>query len=118
LLNLYDKYIILCYNILHMNGDEIKHLATLARLRVSDEKAEEFASQIGGILKYISEINAVSGDLGNPSDLHKDSTHVNIFKGDELSSLSNEEKNNIKNNILDNAPLRSGDSVAVSKVIK
>jgi aspartyl-tRNA(Asn)/glutamyl-tRNA(Gln) amidotransferase subunit C len=101
-----------------MNVEEIKHLATLARIRVSDEQAVKFAGQIDGILKYVDEINSLNPEALDPALSNQNSKHLNIFKSDELSTLSQDEKSNIKNSILNNAPKRSGDSVVVPKVIK
>ncbi len=101
-----------------MNVEEIKHLATLARIRVSDEQAVKFAGQIDGILKYVEEINSLNPEALDPAMSNLNSTHLNIFKGDELSALPEDRKTEIKNIILNNAPKRSGDSVVVPKVIK
>lgn len=101
-----------------MNVEEIKHLATLARIRVSDEQAEKFAGQIDGILKYVDEINGLNPEALDPAMSNLNSKHLNIFKGDDLSALPLGRKTEIKNIILNNAPKRSGDSVVVPKVIK
>lgn len=101
-----------------MNVEEIKNLATLARIRVNDEQAVKFADQIDGILKYVDEINGLNPEALDPALSNLNSKHLNIFKGDEISALGEERKTEIKNHILDNAPNRSSDSVVVPKVIK
>ena len=91
-----------------MNVEEIKNLATLARIRVNEEQAVKFADQIDGL----------NPEALDPALSNLNSKHLNIFKGDEISTLGEERKTEIKNHILDNAPNRSSDSVVVPKVIK
>lgn len=44
-----------------MNRDEVKHLATLARLKLSDNELDTYAKELGDILGYIEKIKEVSG---------------------------------------------------------
>lgn len=46
-----------------MNKEEVKHLATLARLKLTEEEIEKYAKDLGGILDYIEKIKEVS-DVG------------------------------------------------------
>ena len=42
-----------------LKPEDIDHLATLARIHLSEEEKEEFPSQLEAILAYVSEINEV-----------------------------------------------------------
>jgi aspartyl-tRNA(Asn)/glutamyl-tRNA(Gln) amidotransferase subunit C len=41
-----------------MNKEEIKKIADLARLEITDEESEKFASEIDSILQYIDQIKS------------------------------------------------------------
>lgn len=42
-----------------ISRDEVAHLATLARLALSEEELETFASQIDGIIAHVSAVGSV-----------------------------------------------------------
>lgn len=45
-----------------MNTDKVKHLATLARIELSDAEVEKFTKELGSILGYVENINEVAGN--------------------------------------------------------
>lgn len=42
-----------------LKKEDIEHLATLARVSVSDEEKEEFVTQLDAVLEYVSELSRV-----------------------------------------------------------
>lgn len=45
-----------------LTAKEIEHLATLARLQLNKAEIDEFASQLGGVLDYIGQLQTLSGE--------------------------------------------------------
>lgn len=49
-----------------MDKATVKKVATLARLHVSEEETEKYAAQLGGIFKWIEQMNEVNVDNVKP----------------------------------------------------
>ena len=49
-----------------ISRDEVKHLATLARLALTDEELDEFAGQIDGIIANVSAVRGVDAEGVEP----------------------------------------------------
>jgi aspartyl-tRNA(Asn)/glutamyl-tRNA(Gln) amidotransferase subunit C len=49
-----------------MDKATVKKVATLARLHVSEEEQEKYAAQLGGIFKWIEQMNEVNVDNVKP----------------------------------------------------
>lgn len=45
-----------------LTKDQVKHVAKLARLGLSDAEVEKFQSQLSGILDYVEQLNEVNTD--------------------------------------------------------
>lgn len=50
------------FTVSEISRDEVKHLATLARLALTDEELDEFAGQIDGIIDNVSAVRSVNAD--------------------------------------------------------
>lgn len=50
----------------HLTKDDIKHIATLARLAVSDEKASEYANDLNSILGLMDTLKSIDTDGISP----------------------------------------------------
>jgi aspartyl-tRNA(Asn)/glutamyl-tRNA(Gln) amidotransferase subunit C len=65
-----------------ISRDEVAHLASLARLALTEDELDSFAGQLDAILSHVSQIQAVDvtgvDPTGNPL---KD---VNVFRADEV----------------------------------
>ncbi|MDF0728937.1 Asp-tRNA(Asn)/Glu-tRNA(Gln) amidotransferase subunit GatC [Cytobacillus sp. S13-E01] len=61
--------------------DEVKHVANLARLAITEEEANEFKNQLEAIITYAEQLNEVDTDNVEPT------THVlhmrNVLREDE-----------------------------------
>ena len=42
-----------------IGADEVKHVAKLARLELTDSEVEKYSKQLGDILKYVEQMNEV-----------------------------------------------------------
>lgn len=63
--------------------EEVKHVATLARLAITDEEAEKFTAQLGRITEYVEQLNELDTTGVEPT------THVlplvNVMRKDEAA---------------------------------
>jgi aspartyl-tRNA(Asn)/glutamyl-tRNA(Gln) amidotransferase subunit C len=93
-----------------ISKDDVKKLASLSRIAVSEEELEQVSKEIDSILSYVGEIkNAV---LSNKEVSPKYSL-VNVFREDVVL---NETSSNTET-LLNSAPDREGDYVKVKKVL-
>ena len=88
--------------------DEVKYVAHLARIGLTDSEIESFSKQLANILSYIAKLNEVDTKDIQPT------SHVlaikNVFRGDLVKpSLSKED-------VLKNAPSRENDFFKVPAV--
>jgi aspartyl-tRNA(Asn)/glutamyl-tRNA(Gln) amidotransferase subunit C len=92
-----------------ISPEQVRHVAKLARLALSDEKIEKFAPQIEAILEYVAKLNAVDTSGVEPM-AHALPIH-NVLREDVVGpSLPLEE-------VLKNAPETDGPFFKVPKVI-
>lgn len=89
---------------------DVKHIAHLARLRLSEEEKEKFGVQLSSILTYVEKLNELDTSGVEPT------SHVlaigNVMREDALRpSLSTDEA-------LRNAPDRADDFYRVPKIIE
>jgi aspartyl-tRNA(Asn)/glutamyl-tRNA(Gln) amidotransferase subunit C len=92
-----------------LTPEQVRHIAHLARLGLSDAEVEKFSGQLSEILDYFERLQAVNTDgvppTAYPLDLH------NVMREDEpLPPLDPDEA-------LANAPDRHGDYFRVRAVL-
>lgn len=61
-----------------MTPDEVKHLASLARLQLTDQEIEAFPKQFSDILGFVDQIK--EADVTGIQT--RDFTHINVFRDD------------------------------------
>lgn len=94
-----------------MNKEEILHLGTLSRIKLSDDEVEKLSGEITSILDYVSTIDEVV----NEGALKKEVGAVfNVFREDEVTNQPGE----YTEALLDEAPERDGQYVKVKKILK
>lgn len=92
-----------------LNQEEVRHVAKLARLNISDDEVALFTEQLGSILEYVAQLDKV--DTENIEPLAHALPIHNVLREDVVKpSLSNDEA-------LANAPQRDGEFFAVPKVL-
>ncbi len=79
-----------------ITSDEVRHVAKLARLAVSDEEAKTFTNQLEGLLEHFSAISAINTSGIEPTSHPLAMTNV-LRKDNVQPSLTQEE-------VLSNAP--------------
>ena len=90
---------------------EIEKLANLARIRLEEDEKVSLTKEIDSILTYIDQIKKATVDVDFtpiPGAVH------NIFRDDIPASTSSYDRESI----LNEAPYREGDFVAVKKIIE
>jgi len=88
---------------------DIENLANLARIRLSEAEKESLAKDVDSILAYVDQIKtAPVGDLKPQAGAVK-----NVVREDVAVTILAEDRERI----LDEAPKREGDFVAVKKIL-
>jgi aspartyl-tRNA(Asn)/glutamyl-tRNA(Gln) amidotransferase subunit C len=92
-----------------LTPEQVRHIARLARLGLTDEDVEKFSHQLSDILDYFDRLKAVDTEgvppTAYPLDLH------NIMRDDTPEPASPSE------DVLANAPQRDGDYFRVRAVL-
>ncbi len=88
--------------------DDIKHLAALSRLELSEGEIQTLTSQVDSILGYVGQIQNISGDIQREVPaLH------NVMREDVPTNTPGE----YTEGILNNAPAREGNYFKVKKIL-
>jgi aspartyl-tRNA(Asn)/glutamyl-tRNA(Gln) amidotransferase subunit C len=95
---------------------EIQKLASLSRLKLTDEETEQYAKDLSGILKYVDQIQEVTegadtttASIKNPSDI----PHRNVMRDDIADQLLNKEPQKL----VEAAPKHQDGLVEVKKIL-
>lgn len=89
---------------------EVENLAKLARIRLEDDEKQGLTKEIDSILNYIDQIKQATVDIDFtpiPGAVH------NVYRNDDIFVISEKDREQI----LNEAPDREGDFVAVKKII-
>jgi len=88
---------------------DIENLADLARIKLSDGEKESLAKDVDSILAYVDQIKAAPiGDFKPSAGAVK-----NVMRDDAIITTPAEDRERL----LDEAPKREGDFVAVKKIL-
>lgn len=92
-----------------LTNEQVRHVAKLARLSLTDDEVDLFATQLGDILEYVKKLDEV--DTARVTPLSHPHEQTNVLREDEpTGSLSQEQA-------LVNAPAQSNGCFQVPKVI-
>ena len=93
-----------------ISNEEVKHIARLAKLSLSEEEIEKYSKDLGDIATFIEALNEVDISGVEPT------AHVvdkkNVFRKDEMKDSFNREE------ILKNAPSKEAGCISVPKVVE
>lgn len=92
-----------------MNSKDIKHLANLSRLHLTDEEIEEYTKQFDEIVAYVDKIKEVTSD-----------SEIEIIESNEVKNILREDVVHIYQNpeqIIDEAPSHQDNFVKVKKIL-
>jgi len=94
---------------LSLSREQVQHIATLARVGLSDGDIDHFGEQLSVILDYFERLRQVNTD-DVPPTAHTLALH-NIWREDEAKSASG------AGDVLANAPLREGNHFRVRVIL-
>ena len=94
------------------NDEEtVRHVARLSRLSLPEKDSKKFSEQLSAVLDYINKLNEIDTKKVSARS-HALDQAINRFREDRVKeSLDKEE-------VLKNAPEKSGDFFAVPKIIE
>ncbi len=90
--------------------DEVKHIALLARLELSEEEIEQYTKQLNDILIYMEKLNQVGTETVEPL-AHPFFTKT-VFRDDIVMPSLSQEK------AIENAPQKANGFFKVPKIIE
>ena len=93
-----------------ISSDEVRHLALLCRVAMSDDDVELMRDQMSNILGNISILNQVDTEGIEPTGHSVDL--VSVMREDEVATSAE------RDDILANAPQREGDFIRVRAVLE
>jgi aspartyl-tRNA(Asn)/glutamyl-tRNA(Gln) amidotransferase subunit C len=96
--------------IVPMNRDDIKHLASLARIRLEDSELEQFEAELPAIIDYVSAVNSIADEVDiqpNPG------VRPNIFREDTITN----EPNQFTKDMVAQMPHSEGRFLSVKKIL-
>jgi aspartyl/glutamyl-tRNA(Asn/Gln) amidotransferase C subunit len=94
----------------NMETKDIKHLASLARIRVTDTEAEALKKDIDSVLDYVSVVSSITAADGLTQ---KVGARYNVFRKDEIIN----EPGEYTETLLNEAPHRQGNYLKVKKIL-
>lgn len=92
-----------------LTHDQVRHVAKLSRLRLSDEQIDHFAQQLSAVLDYVAKIGEL--DVSAVEPMAHPMAVANVFRDDEPAAGMNVDE------ALANAPQRDGPFFQVPKVL-
>lgn len=93
-----------------ISNEEVKHIANLAKLSLSEAEVEKYAKELGEIATFVEALNEV--DITNVAPTAHIVDKKNVFRKDiNKASFSREE-------ILKNAPSKEAGCISVPKVVE
>mgnify|MGYP002627263672 CR=1 FL=1 len=88
--------------------EDVKHVAKLARLELTDEETEKYSKQLGDILKYVEQMNEV--DTKGIEPMPHAIPVYNVMREDEVKYEQTKEE------MMLNAPLEEDGFFRVPKI--
>ena len=93
-----------------VSKEDVKHIASLARLEFSEEELEKYTKNMADIVDFANSLSAL--DVSNVQPTNHILDIKNVFRKDEVRPSYDREE------ILKNAPTKAGGCVSVPKVIE
>ena len=97
-----------------ITSKDIKSLAELARIEISDSEAEQLTQEVDSILVYVGQIKDASRDLSLQTGMDKLVPKLqNVMREDVVTNTEGE----YTERLLNNAPSREGKYFKVKKIL-
>ena len=97
---------------IHMNSltsDEVRHVATLANLYLTDDEVEKYRHQLTGILSHVQSLQQIDTEGVEPTG-HATESNTVLRRDKSSTPLTRED-------VLNNAPATSGEFIRVRAVL-
>jgi|TARA_B100000959_G_C14756829_1_gene531599 aspartyl-tRNA(Asn)/glutamyl-tRNA(Gln) amidotransferase subunit C len=95
---------------MNLSNDEVKHIASLAKIGMTEEELKLIGAQLSQILEQFQSLNAL--DTENVETTAHPTSITTVLRNDEIT---NEKANE---DMLDNAPKKEQDFVRVRRVLE
>jgi len=92
-----------------MNKDDILHLASLARLELTEKEIESFPKQFDDILTFVDQVK----QYDVPDEVIRDMQNYNSFRADDVTHTAGESRDEI----MAGMPQVTDDQLQVKKVL-
>ena len=93
-----------------LNKDDVRYIASLARIHVAEDELEGFTKNLENIISYVDQLNELNVENVEPT------SHVlnleNVFRKDEMKPSA------ARDEALKHAPLTDGKFFKVPKVVE
>ena len=93
-----------------ISKEQIKKIAELAKLTLSDKENDLYASQMSQILEYISQLNKINTSNVKPLS--------NVIESNNVTREDSIKKSLYKSISLENVPKTDGDFIIVPKILR
>jgi aspartyl-tRNA(Asn)/glutamyl-tRNA(Gln) amidotransferase subunit C len=100
----------MCYDFNMISNEDVKKLASLARIKVTEEEVASLAKDMENILDYVAQVQQVSG-AGDSKE--KKERNRNVLRDD----MNPHESGAFTEEILNEAPRREGNYLKVKKIL-
>ena len=91
--------------------EELDHLVALSRIKLTDEQKKSLQKEFDSILGYIDQLKKVDVSMNAEGRV---GAVKNVTRADEVETVSNEDRERL----LNEAPDREGEFIAVKKMIE
>ncbi len=95
---------------MNITTDDIKHIATLSMLNISDSEIEEYTKNMQEIVEFATQINEVNTDETSAQEFI--SSKVNVFRKDEVKESFDRDL------LLKNAPSSNGEAYSLPSMME
>lgn len=92
-----------------ITGDDVRHVAKLARLRIDDAEVDTFAEQLAAILDHAADIEAL--DIGDVAPTSHPVPFDNVLRADEPGACLDRDE------VLGQAPLAEDGRFRVPRIL-
>jgi aspartyl-tRNA(Asn)/glutamyl-tRNA(Gln) amidotransferase subunit C len=79
-----------------LSKEEVKKIANLARIKISEEEAGKYSTELSDILGFVENLN--EADTGGIEPIAHITGAKNVIRGDKILEYSDETKEKIINN--------------------
>jgi len=95
-----------------ISSKEVEHIASLARIKLTDQEKKRFTKELSSILNYVQKLNEV--DTKQAKAIEQITGLENITRDDQTQKKSKE----LRKRILNQAPKTKGDYFKTPKILE